>query len=186
VEVVILFSDLRGFSTFAEGQDPAVVVERLNAYLERMVEAIEAEQGVVDKFIGDAIMAIFGGLVKLDNPCASAVRAARRMRDNLSALNQEWEGAGIESFDNGIGIHVGDVLQGPIGSPQRKEFTAIGDAVNTAARLEDQTKRLGVPVLITGAVHQRLGSDEQGAYRALGEITVKGLARPLTVYGSDK
>lgn len=183
VEVVILFSDLRGFSTFAEGRDPAEVVERLNAYLERMVLAIQAEHGVVDKFIGDAIMAVFGGLVALDSPCRSAVRAAIRMRDSLAELNAEWRAAGIEGFENGIGLHVGEVVHGPIGSHARKEFTAIGDTVNTAARLEDLTKTLPSRILVTEVVHARLEPAEQAAFEPLGQVTVKGKSEPVVVYG---
>jgi adenylate cyclase len=185
VEVVILFSDLRGFSTFAEGRDPADVVRRLNAYLQRMVSAIQAEGGVVDKFIGDAVMAVFGGLVALDHPCSNAVRASHAMRARLAELNREWADAGLEGFQNGIGLHVGEVIQGPIGSHDRKEFTAIGDTVNTAARLEDLTKTMPSRILMSEAVYARLGEAERAPFVPLGDIRVKGKSEPVAVYGLD-
>jgi len=185
VEVVVLFSDLRGFSTFAERRDPAEVVERLNAYFERMVDAINKEGGVVDKFIGDAIMAIFGGLKQLDNPCEAAVRAAVGMREALTELNASWAKEGLEPFDNGVGIHVGEVLQGPIGSRDRKQFTAIGDAVNSAARLEGLTKTNDQPILITDAVHAALPEELQRQFAPLGEVKVKGKRDSLAIFGWD-
>ena len=172
VEVVILFSDLRGFSSFAEGRAPAEVVQRLNAYLEHMVAAIQAQGGVVDKFIGDAVMAVFGGLVALDEPCRNAVRAAHDMRARLATLNEG-------------GLHVGEVIQGPIGSHDRKEFTAIGDTVNTAARLEDLTKRLPSRILMTDAVFGRLDDDTKRSFVPLGDIRVKGKEERLTVFGLE-
>ncbi len=186
VEVVILFSDLRGFSSFAEGRDPAVVVQRLNAYLERMVAAIQAEGGVVDKFIGDAVMAVFGGLVAVDHPCRRALRAAHGMRAGLADLNAQWADAGLESFENGIGLHVGEVIQGPVGSHDRKEFTAIGDTVNTAARLEELTKTLPSRILMSEAVYAQLDERGRAPLTPLGEIRVKGRSQPVTVFGLQR
>ena len=139
----VLFSDLRGFSTFSEGRDPESVVEHLNQYLERMVEAIVSEGGVVDKFIGDAVMATFGGVNEIASASSAALRAARQMRRALAELNAEWRGHQGASFENGIGIHFGEVIVGPIGSRQRREFTTIGDTVNVAARVEGLTKGSG-------------------------------------------
>jgi class 3 adenylate cyclase len=177
-QVAVLFSDVRGFSTFSEGRDPAVVVEHLNAYLSRMVDAIAQEGGVVDKFIGDAVMAVFGGVVDLANPASAALRAARRMRDALAGLHAD----GIE-FESGIGIHFGEVLQGPIGSEHRREFTVIGDTVNIASRVEGLTKEKGVPLLVTGEVYERLSSDERVSFSSLGEAKVKGRAAPVALWG---
>jgi class 3 adenylate cyclase len=184
VEVVVLFSDLRGFTSFSEGRDPAEVVDRLNAYLERMVEAVRAEGGVVDKFIGDAIMAVFGGVVEVDRPADRALAAARRMRQALRDLNAEWSDEGIEPFDNGIGMHLGGVLQGPIGSQDRKEFTVIGDAVNMAARLEGLTRNHEQPILLTDALRQALSPEAAAQLDDLGELQVKGRAQPIRVFGT--
>jgi class 3 adenylate cyclase len=185
-EVVVLFCDLRGFSTFSEGRDPKEVVERLNAYFDGMVRAIESEGGVVDKFIGDAVMAVFGGLLELPNPAASAVRASKAMRFALLELNGHWARAGVAPFDNGIGLHIGDVIQGPLGSERRKEFTVIGDAVNTASRLESMTKEKGACLLVTRALYERLPPVERAWLTPFGETLVKGKAEVLGLYGAGK
>lgn len=184
-DVVVLFSDLRGFSTFSEGKEPEEVVERLNAYFDRMVRAVREEGGIVDKLIGDAVMAVFGGLVPYDDAPARAVRAARKMREELRALNAAWADEGLAPFDNGVGLHVGPVVLGPIGSEDRKDFTVIGDAVNTAARLEGLTKELGASLVVTKALYERLDEDERAPFRPLGETRVKGKQETLAIYGAD-
>jgi len=184
-EVVVLFSDLRDFSGFSERHEPEEIVTRLNAYFERMVQAIRGEGGVVDKFVGDAIMATFGGATELADPAGAAVRAAKGMRAALVELNESWHTKGIEPFANGIGIHVGDVVQGPIGSMDRKEFTVIGDAVNTASRLEGLTKGKGIAILISQAVYAELGAAERETMTSLGEATVKGRREPIVLYGCE-
>lgn len=183
-EVTVLFSDLRGFSAFSEGRDPSDVMDRLNAYFERMVRAIESEGGVVDKFMGDAVMAVFGGLIELKNPSQAAVCAARAMRAALAALNAEWADRGVAPLENGIGLHHGWVIQGPLGAKTRKEFTVIGDAVNTASRLETSSKELGFSVVISREVFERLAPEERSAFIPVGELTVKGKTEILTVWGA--
>ncbi|MDP1829639.1 MAG: adenylate/guanylate cyclase domain-containing protein [Archangium sp.] len=185
VSAVVLFSDLRGFTTFSEGRAPEEVVQRLNAYFEKMVTAVHQEGGVVDKFIGDAVMATFGALNPLENPAASAMRAAEAMRAGLAALNAEWASQGLEPFENGVGLHLGDVVVGPIGSEARKDFTVIGDAVNTASRIESLCKDKGVHVIVSDAVYQRLGEPDRARFKALGTSTVKGRQESLVLWGSD-
>lgn len=182
-EVVVLFSDLRGFTEYGETAAPEEIVERLNAYFEVMVSAIRAHGGVIDKFIGDAVMATFGGLVPLENPSVAALEAAREMRRRLKALNARWQQAGQAPFDNGIGLHVGEVVLGAIGSEQRKDFTVIGDAVNTASRVESLTKQYGHPLLITGALYGRLPASLQALCQPLGTAQVKGRRATLELYG---
>lgn len=182
-EVVVLFSDLRGFSTFSEGKEPEEIVEQLNAYFDRMVEAITAHGGVVDKFMGDAVMAVFGGLVELDNPQQAAVDAATAMRIELAALNRRFAERGLEPFDNGIGLHYGVVLQGTIGSSDRKEFTVIGDAVNTAARLESACKDFPESVLLSDTVLAALDAATRARCVDHGAIHVKGKAESVAVHG---
>lgn len=185
VHAVVLFSDLRGFTTFSEQHPPEEVVARLNAYFEAMVEAIHRAGGVVDKFIGDAVMATFGAVHPLDAPEAAAVDAAAGMRAGLAALNATWAAAGQPTFDNGVGLHCGEVVVGPIGSEARKDFTVIGDTVNTASRLEGQCKALGVHVVLSDEVYRRLPPTQQARFRALGEVAVKGKATAVTVWGAD-
>lgn len=182
-EVALLFSDIRGFTTFCEGKSPAEVVSRLNQYFDQMVEAITAHGGVVDKFIGDAIMANFGGLVELKNPSAAAFEAAQAMRNALGELNARWVEEGLEPLENGIGLHFGEVLQGPLGSQKRREFTLIGDAVNLASRLESLTKDLGCPLLVSGALFERLDAAQQAQLEAKGSHQVKGKQAQVQVYG---
>jgi class 3 adenylate cyclase len=184
-EVTVLFSDLRGFSTFSEGKTPEEIVAKLNVYFEHMVQAIRKEGGVVDKFIGDAIMATFGGVLFVEEPAAAAARAAHEMRAALQRLNTSWGEDGVEPFDNGIGIHTGPVVQGPIGSKQRKEFTVIGDAVNTAARLEGLCKEKGAHIIVTDELYQQLPDEERARFRELGSTHVKGKAEQLTIWGAE-
>ena len=181
--VVILFSDLRGFSSLAEGKDAADIVALLNDYFDAMVGRIAGAGGVVDKFIGDAVMAVFGGLMPLDNPAAAAVRAALSMREGLADLNRRLAARGIGPLDNGIGLHIGEVLQGPIGSRDRKEFTVIGDAVNTASRLEGLTRHLPHPILLSDAVHALLPPDLQGRCVNVGPTRLKGKQSEVSVFG---
>ncbi|MFO0595509.1 MAG: adenylate/guanylate cyclase domain-containing protein [Myxococcaceae bacterium] len=183
--VAVLFSDLRGFTTFSEGRTPAEVVELLNRYFDAMVRAISQHGGTVDKFIGDAVMATFGGLGTLENPASSALAAAREMRRALASLNAAWAHEGLPQLDNGIGVHFGEVLQGPIGAAQRKEFTVIGDVVNTASRLESATKELGAHVVVSDAFAQALSEAERQSLRALGEAKLKGKERGVQVYAAD-
>jgi adenylate cyclase len=184
-ELVVLFSDIRGFTEYGEAAEPEDIVRRLNAYFDAMVGAIHQHGGVVDKFIGDAVMATFGGLVPLENPSASAVEAAREMRRRLAGLNQQWAREGQAPFDNGIGLHLGEVVLGAIGSEERKDFTVIGDAVNTASRVESLTKQYGQPILVTGALFTRLPPDLQALGQSLGSAQVKGRKAALELFGMD-
>ena len=181
--VAILFSDLRGFTTFSEKLTPQELVERLNEYFDVMVGAIRRNGGRVDKFIGDAVMAVFGGLMPLVNPSESAVAAAIDMRRALAELNARWKVQGRTPIDNGIGIHVGEVLQGPIGSKDRKEFAVIGDVVNTASRLESATKELGQAIVVSSDVYAELLPPRQAGAIDLGEVKLKGKENAVRVWG---
>lgn len=181
--VAILFSDLRGFSTYSEHATPEQVVAHLNEYFDGMVDAIAASGGVVDKFIGDALMAVFGGVLPLDAPCEAALASARAMRARLRELNARWAAAGRPVFEHGIGLHFGEVLQGDIGSANRMDFTVIGDAVNIAARVEGLTKQLPSRVLLTEAVHARLPESARAACVPLGSHAVRGREEPVVLYG---
>ena len=181
--VVILFSDIRGFTAYSESAEPTELVTRLNRYFDRMVDAIHRQGGTVDKFIGDAIMAVFGGLVEIANPAEAALKAAMEMRESLEALNAGWVEEGLVPMHAGIGLHLGEVLMGTIGSEHRKDFTVIGDAVNTAARIESQTREHPESILYSGAVHVALTPELRNHGRYIGELTLKGKSRPVAVYG---
>lgn len=180
LQVSILFSDIRSFTSLSETMNAQELVALLNEYLTEMVTVIIEEDGVVDKYIGDAIMAVFGAPVPKPDDAERAVRAAVRMRVALSNLNERLAARGIAPLRTGIGIHSGEVVAGNIGSEARMEYTVIGDAVNLASRLESNTKELGVDVLISEDTLRLIG--EGFTTRPVGEITVKGRAQPVMTY----
>ncbi|OGG96039.1 MAG: hypothetical protein A2508_03560 [Candidatus Lambdaproteobacteria bacterium RIFOXYD12_FULL_49_8] len=182
-EVVVLFADIRDFTGFCETHQPQQVVDQLNEYFDAMVGVITVSGGVVDKFIGDAIMANFGGLYDLKNRCAAAFDASQKMRDALVKLNQFWAQQGKQQFRIGIGLHQGYVLQGPLGSQQRREYTLIGDTVNIAARLESLTKELKNPLLISEEVYNDLTTAQRAQMEPLGSKQVKGKKDGVWIYG---
>ena len=180
LEVSVMFTDIRSFTTISEKMHPQQLVALLNEYFTAMVAIVIQEDGVVDKYIGDAIMAVFGAPVPKPEDPVNAVRAAVRMRRALAVLNVRLEARGLPTLRTGIGIHTGMVVAGNIGSEQRMEYTVIGDAVNLASRLETSTKELGVDVLISETTYE-LTKHVINA-RAVREITVKGRERPVLAY----
>ena len=180
LELTILFCDLRDFTTLSEKRTAQQIVELLNEYFTEMVDCVMAEGGVVDKYIGDNIMAVFGAPVTRPDDAKRAVRAAVRMRGALAKLNERFAARGIERLRFGIGLHSGEVVAGNIGSAKRMEYTVIGDAVNLASRLESKTKELATDILISEATLERL--DDLAAVEAMGEVTVKGRAQPVKIY----
>jgi adenylate cyclase len=181
-EVVVLFSDLRGFTALTERSDPGELVEQLNEYLGRMVEAVFSEQGTVDKFIGDAVMAVWGTVVP-GTPTENARRAvesARRMLAELSRLNAKWAAAGRPELGVGIGLHAGEAIFGNMGSEQKMEPTVIGDAVNLASRVESLCKKYGVSLLFTECVREALG--EMSELRRVDLVRVVGRVHPVELF----
>ena len=178
--VTILFSDIRSFTSISETMSAHDLVKLLNEYFTEMVTVVMEEGGVVDKYIGDAIMAVFGAPVSKPDDARRAVRAAVRMRQALEKLNEKLVARGSPPIRTGIGLHTGEVIAGNIGSEARMEYTVIGDAVNLASRLETATKELGTDVLISEDTNALLDSELET--RAVREITVKGRAKPVTVY----
>lgn len=147
--VTLMFTDVRGFTHMSERMLPEEVVQLLNAYFSRMVEALFAHDGMLDKYIGDGMMAVFGAPVPCTDHAKKAVRASLQMRRELAAFNEERVAAGLFPIKIGIGIHTGECVIGSIGSERRLDYTAIGDAVNTASRIEGLTKDHGVDILIS-------------------------------------
>jgi adenylate cyclase len=180
LELTILFCDLRDFTTFSEKRTAQEIVEVLNEYFTVMVDIIMEEGGVVDKYIGDNIMAVFGAPVTRHDDAVRAVRAAYRMRGALAKLNEKLVARGVPALRFGIGLHTGEVVAGNIGSAKRMEYTVIGDAVNLASRLESKTKELATDILISEATHAAAGTilDAETA----GEVHVKGREQPVQIY----
>ena len=183
--VAILFSDLRGFTTYSETHEPKALVRELNAYMEVMIEVIHREGGVVDKFIGDAIMAVFGAPEKGKNDAAAAIRAANGMRQALLEHNQVRKEQDLSALRQGVGVHFGDVIAGNMGAQDRMSYTVLGDVVNAASRLESSTKELGVEVLISEATiqaAQKDGAEDLPAFKEIGELRLKGKEKGVHVY----
>ena len=179
-EVCILFSDVRDFTTLTENLPPEVVTTVLQRYFDRMVYAVHRFDGTVDKFIGDGMMILFGAPRKSKDPCGDAVQCALAMMEELDKLNIEFAREGLPTLTIGIGINFGTVTVGNIGSSERHNYSAIGDAVNVAARIEGLTKDLGRKIIITEAVVSRIG--ERFHFDPLGSHKVKGHS-PVTIWG---
>jgi adenylate cyclase len=180
LEVTILFCDLRDFTSLSERRAAQEIVGLLNEYFTDMVDCVMAEGGVVDKYIGDNIMAVFGAPVARSDDAARAVRAAVRMREALARLNERFAQRGLPALRFGIGLHTGEVVAGNIGSAKRMEYTVIGDAVNLASRLESKTKELATDILISDVTFERAKDVMDG--EAAGEIHVKGREQAVTIY----
>jgi adenylate cyclase len=182
VPATILFSDLIGFTTLSEKADPEALVAQLNEYLSRMTSAVFRNGGTLDKFIGDAIMAVWGnvrscGMAQDTKDC---VRAALAMRRELRQLNQRWREEGRMGLGMGIGINQGEVIVGNIGSHERMDPTVIGDSVNLASRLEGLTRIYGVDILV-GASAAELARDEVHI-RSVARVQVKGKSKPVDIF----
>ncbi len=181
--VVVLFSDVRGFTERSEQTDPKDLVSQLNEYLTIMVAVVFNHGGTLDKFIGDAVMAHWGALgngTDEDNS-RNALHAGREMISALERLNAKWASEGKPPFKIGVGLHLGEVVAGEIGSPDRTEFGVIGDAVNLASRLEGLTKPFGCDVIFSDEVRIAAGVHE--GLIDLGEVRVKGRRTPGRLFG---
>jgi adenylate cyclase len=178
--VCVLFADIRGFTTRSEQSTPEAIIELLNGYFSQMTEVIHKHGGVVDKFIGDGIMAFFGAPQSLEHPERKSLEAAQEMLIRLHSYNQSLSDRGLEPIAIGVGIHAGEVILGYIGSEARNEYTAIGDTVNAASRLEGMTKELGYPIVFSSFVAD--GVKGAAGPVDLGECAVRGHA-PMHLYG---
>jgi adenylate cyclase len=180
LDVCVIFSDIRGFTTLSEAMPPETVMKVLQRYFDRMVKAVHRYDGTIDKFIGDGMMILFGAPRPLADPCSDAVQCALTMLHALDELNVEFAREGLPTLVIGIGINYGKVVVGNIGSTERHNYSAIGDAVNVAARIEGLTKEVGRKILITESVVSRIG--DRFNFEPLGERLVKGHS-PVKVWG---
>lgn len=188
-ELTILFSDVRGFTSFSEKYSPEEVVAILNEYLGEMTDVIMRWGGTPDKFIGDAIMAFWGAPVRQENHAELAVRCAVNMVSRLSLLQEKWRAEGKPILDCGIGINTGEVIVGNIGAEGKKmDYTIIGDHVNLCSRIEGLTRKYNVNILITehtlAKIRGALESAQIGHVRIQGldNVIVKGKEHPVKIY----
>jgi len=177
----VMFLDIRNFTENARNRPPEAVVEFLNSTFAFMIEAIDRHGGFINKFLGDGFLAIFGA--PLDDPTAAchAVEAAREILAEIDARglsDDPWP------LRVGIGLHLGSAVTGNVGSPRRKEFTAIGDTVNLASRLEQLTKEYPARLIVSDSMMAALGAAAAPA-RPLGKVAVKGYTEPVPIWGLD-
>jgi adenylate cyclase len=182
VNATVLFLDVRGFTALSEGRDPRWVVRLLNRLFDTVTRTIEAHDGLVNKFIGDAVLAVFGAPIAITNHSIKTTEAAFDLLKNLEKLNAELRVEGEPLLKVGIGVHTGKVLAGRIGGQGRMEYTVIGDAVNVASRLESITKEMGVSLLISQPVWDGLNSELQSKFQSLGKVSIRGRTEAVTIY----
>lgn len=179
-EVTVFFSDIRGFTAFSEKRTPEEVVTMLNEYFGVMVGIINKNNGVVDKFIGDAIMAVWGAPHEGPDDTHKALTACMQMRKGLLELNEKRIARGDNPIMIGMGLHCGRAISGTIGSQERMEYTVIGDTVNMTSRIESSTKAFGADLLISDDVVNKVG--EKFVTELAGSAEVKGKSEPLKMY----
>jgi len=176
----VLFSDIRGFTSISEKLVPEELLNQLNQYLGAMTAVVLSNGGMLDKYVGDAIMAVFGAPLELENHALAACKTGLEMMEELKSLQQEWENEAKPILDIGIGIHTGEMIIGNVGSTKRMDYTVIGDNVNLASRLEGVNKEFGTHIIISNSTYKMVKGHI--TVRGLGEITVKGKEKQVAVY----
>jgi adenylate cyclase len=178
--ITVLFSDVRGFTSISERTEPEVVVQMLREYLTELTEVVFQNGGTVDKYIGDCIMALYN--VPFEDPehAVNAIKTGLEFQERTLAVSARWEAKLGAAVRNGVGINTGEAVVGTMGSVQRLEYTAIGDTVNLAARLESITKEYNTSIIISEYTYEAV----KGKFltRQLGAVSVKGKTRPVRIY----
>src|SRR5262249_16466019 len=177
-KVCVMFLDIRNFTSFAEKREPEQVVEYLESLFGFMIEIVNRHHGIINKFLGDGFMAVFGAPLSDGADCLNGMAAAREI---LTRVDTEVAKGAILPTKVGIGLHAGEAVTGSIGSPLRREYTVIGDVVNLASRIEQLNKQFGSQLLISDMVRRAL-SDEPGGVIPMGQVQVKGREEPIQIY----
>jgi len=182
--VTIMFCDIRGFTSYSEGKDPEEVVSRLNEYLTAMTNVIFQNGGTLDKYLGDGLMAIFGAPVYYPDHIQRAIRTAVEIQHEINELNRKWAANNHQPLNIGVGLNTGNALIGNVGSPERMDYTAIGEDVNLASRVEGLTKTFDTLVVISERSVKLLGEQPSlpWNFQFLGHAEVKGFTDPIGVY----
>jgi class 3 adenylate cyclase/HAMP domain-containing protein len=183
-EIAVLFSDIRGFTTISEAMEPDQLVEALNRYFSIMVDRILDRGGVIDKYIGDAIMAIFGAPVEHENDAGQAILAGLDMLDAVEPFNRKQAELGQQPFHIGVGLDYGTVTVGNIGTERKMDYTVIGDRVNVASRLEGLTKKYRQPLLFSEALAD--AAAEVAVTRRIAKVAVKGRLGGLEILTASR
>lgn len=178
--VTILFADLRGSTALADSADPERSVAVINGYVRAFASSVLDHGGIIDKFTGDGVMAIFGAQGDLAAGARQAVDAALAIRERVARLSAERTDRGEPTLAFGVGVHHGEVVLGAVGLPERSDYTALGDTVNIASRMEALTKELGVDIVVSASVADLLG---RGTAASLGEVRIRGKIAPVEVFG---
>jgi adenylate cyclase len=177
-EACVMFLDIRDFSKLASGKSPAEVMAYLNLLFGEFIDIVNAHRGIVNKFLGDGFMAVFGAPVEDTDKCRHGVHAARDIIQRLQAMNESGR---IPPTRVGIGLHVGRLMTGNVGASTRKEYTLIGETVNVAARIEEATKQFSASLLVSSSVIER-ASDLGPDVHDLGMVELKGQRQPVRLY----
>ncbi len=183
VDVAVLFADVRGFTALSENMDPSDVAAFLNEFRRRMSRPVFAHGGTLDKFIGDAMMAVFGAPRPGSNDAAQALACGRELVAEAVAWSGERGRRGLPPVALGVGIHYGPVIAGTLGDESRMEYTVVGDTVNAAQRIEQMTRDLGAPLLISAELLAAAGiSETDGGWDEVPEQVVRGRTRPIRLF----
>ena len=181
--VTIMFADIRGFTAFSENKDPVDVINRLNEYLTAMTDSIQSHGGTLDKYLGDGLMAFFGAPVYFEDHVERAIKVAREIQVKVAELNHKWAEQGAVPLLVAVGINTGPVVVGNVGSPERMDYTLIGEDANLASRVEALTKLFETLVLVSERSYDLLPEGEtKASLHYVGEELVKGFTHPIKVY----
>ena len=185
-ELVMLFTDIRNFTTYSESSDAIMILDHLNTYMTALTSRIMATSGTIDKYIGDSVMAFWGAPYSVDQPACKGCTAALAVQEETFRLNQEWEKAGIDlQFFTRVGVNIGSVIVGNVGSEERFNYTVIGDPVNLASRLEGTNKLYGTGILVSQAIVDAVHEEDSlhdFCFRLIDRVKVKGKNLSTDVY----
>jgi len=178
--IAILFSDIKNFTSIAEEMDPDQLTHLICEYFDELSKIIISNKGTIDKFIGDSIMAFWGAPLSEEKPCFHAAKSALISLHYLEILNAKWQSEGKPKLLTRFGIHIGEAIVGNIGSAERLNYTAVGDAINIASRLENINKIYGTKIIVSEDVYQFI--KDQFVLRMLDHVTLKGKAKVSYIY----
>ena len=185
-ELVMLFTDIRNFTTYSESGDAIMILDHLNTYMTALTSRIMETSGTIDKYIGDSVMAFWGAPYTVDQPACKGCTAALAVQEETSRLNLEWEQAGIDlQFFTRVGVNIGSVIVGNVGSEERFNYTVIGDPVNLASRLEGTNKLYGTGILVSQAIVDAVNKENSKhdfCFRLMDRVKVKGKNLSTDIY----